>query len=157
MQLVIMRHGKAQPDAPEGDFRRRLVERGERDSANVGRQLADAKLLPTRVVASPSTRTRETLAAALPASTADVRVQWEEGLYNGDLQQLMAAVGDADNEGRLWLIGHNPGVSALLQFLLPDGRSPVGSMRPGEAAVLSIERMERDKAQLVAYMRPQRD
>ena len=64
-RLILFRHGKAEADSASGDdFDRRLAPRGVRESAAMGRSLAELGMCPDLVLASPSARTRETWAAA---------------------------------------------------------------------------------------------
>jgi hypothetical protein len=58
--LVLLRHAKAErPDRYPQDVDRPLSSRGRADAAAAGRWLADAGLVPDRVLCSPSVRTRD--------------------------------------------------------------------------------------------------
>ena len=64
-RLILLRHGKAEPESVSGqDFDRILTERGRRDVALVCLALADAGLQPELALVSPAARTLETWAVA---------------------------------------------------------------------------------------------
>jgi len=64
--LILLRHGKAVRDheAPS-DEARPLTDRGRREAAQAGREIAAARLAPARALISTAQRTRETAEAAL--------------------------------------------------------------------------------------------
>src|SRR4051812_48896964 len=96
-RLILFRHGKAESESVSGDdFDRRLAPRGERDSAAMGRSLAELGLTPDLALVSPAARTRETWAAAEPAFPA-AEVQFDEDLYHADSGAVRAA---AERAGR---------------------------------------------------------
>jgi phosphohistidine phosphatase len=124
-RLILFRHGKAEPESLSGDdFDRRLAPRGERDSAAMGRSLAELGLTPDLALVSPAARTRETWAAAEPAFPA-AEVQFDEDLYHADSGAVRAA---AERAGRtrdtVMVIGHNPGLQELAVRLLLEGAAP---------------------------------
>ena len=66
-RLILLRHGKAEADAPTGqDFDRALTGRGRRDAALVARELAEAGSAPDLVLVSPAVRAKETWEEAAP-------------------------------------------------------------------------------------------
>src|SRR5687768_2130510 len=72
MELVVLRHGKAEDSNPAGDAARELLEKGRSQSQDAGQLLKSAGLLPEIVLSSPLARARQTAeefceAARLPA------------------------------------------------------------------------------------------
>src|SRR5438094_761470 len=60
-RLILLRHAKAENDAPSGDdFDRPLAPRGRREAAAMAGQLAALGIRPDLALVSPSLRTRET-------------------------------------------------------------------------------------------------
>ena len=56
-RLILLRHGKAEPDAASGqDFDRALTERGRRDTLIVAKALAEAGFAPDLVLVSTAVR-----------------------------------------------------------------------------------------------------
>ena len=124
-RLILFRHGKAEADSASGDdFDRRLAPRGVRESAAMGRSLADLGMCPDLVLASPSARTRETWAAAAEAFPS-AEVVFDDDLYHADSGAVRAA---AERAGRdratVMVVGHNPGLQELAVRLLMEGSAP---------------------------------
>lgn len=92
-----------------GDFARRLTERGRRDSALIGKVLAEAAIAPDLVLVSAARRTMETWEEAAP-SFPGAHVEPMQRLYHASADDL-GAVLDAQGEqiGAIMMIGHNPG------------------------------------------------
>lgn len=123
-ELMVLRHGKSDWDAGDGDdFTRPLARRGRRASRRIGQWLASRNLVPEAVLSSPATRARVTAGIICESLTLPpARVRWEQGLYDAssgtDLLPLLAAVpGDI---GRVMLIGHNPVLEELVRYLCDE-------------------------------------
>ncbi|MDE2487104.1 MAG: histidine phosphatase family protein [Alphaproteobacteria bacterium] len=121
-RLILFRHGKAEAESQSGeDFDRRLTHRGVRESAEMGRTLADLGLTPDRALVSPAARARETWEAAEPAFPA-VELRLEPELYNAAPGAIRAAAEGAGEGCRtLIVVGHNPGLQELTVELLRQG------------------------------------
>ncbi|WP_432548035.1 SixA phosphatase family protein [Kineococcus sp. SYSU DK004] len=151
--LVVLRHAKA--DTPPGlqDIARPLAERGRADAEAAGRWLAEHVGLPSLVVTSPARRTEETTARVLDAWDAEPPVVDEERLYEATLGDLLRVVRglDADPgdgpaaapgapgglsgpDGTVVLVGHNPGLSDLVEALTGE----VLQLRTCGIAVLDV-------------------
>ena len=126
-RLILLRHGKAESASSSGDdFERTLTDRGRRDSALMGRVLADMGLSPDVALVSTATRAQETWAEAAFAFPA-ARTQAHRSLYLASLQQLEQAVAASRDEARvLLLVGHNPG---LHEFAIAHLRGPASAVR----------------------------
>jgi phosphohistidine phosphatase len=133
-RLILLRHGKAEGWAASGrDFDRSLNERGRRESAAVGRRLAEAGLIPDVVLISPSARTRQTwdqLAASFPKA----RPEFQDGLYNADTAELRRVSELAGRSARtVMVVGHNPGLQDLMVGMLRDGGAAAGLVDRAES------------------------
>lgn len=122
-RLTLMRHGDARWNDPEvSDLERPLNRRGTSAAEAMARRLLDLELIPDLLLASPARRTQETAAiVARELSLPLRRVLREEALYlasAADLLRLVQATGP--RVGHLLVVGHNPGVSELMQLLLPQ-------------------------------------
>ncbi len=119
--LVLFRHAKAEPQAPD-DHARRLVLRGRRDAALVAQAAHNAGLKPDRVLVSDAARTLETWAVAAevwnqpPCDTLPV-------LYHAPARRIGSRVGAAFAEGSacVVVIGHNPGLHDFAVEMLRHG------------------------------------
>jgi phosphohistidine phosphatase len=126
-RLILLRHGKAESMSSSGDdIERGLTDRGHRDSALMGRVLADMGLSPDLALVSTARRAQETWAEAAFAFPA-ARVQAQRSLYLASLQQLELSIAAARHEAQvLMIVGHNPG---LHEFALTHLRGPASPAR----------------------------
>jgi phosphohistidine phosphatase len=124
-RLILFRHGKAEPDSASGeDFDRKLAPRGQRESAAMGKTLADLGLAPNLALVSPAARTRETWEAAEPAFPA-AEVRFEDALYLADPGTVRrTAEAGRGGHGTVMVVGHNPGLQELAVALLTEGGAP---------------------------------
>ncbi len=125
-ELWILRHAHAEPYVDEaGDFARRLDGRGRAEAAAIGRLAAALHLNFDHVLASPAARTLATaqaLVTAVPDGTA--RVHEEPAVYLADRHALVAMVRALPARcQRALIVGHNPGVSRLVQWATGDEQS----------------------------------
>lgn len=120
--LTLLRHAKADWDDPsQRDFDRPLNPRGRRAAAAMGEELRRLGLAFDRVVASPSRRTTETL-ERLGESYGPLPVSYDERVYLAAPATLLRIVQAADDaQGRLLIVGHNPGMAQLTLGLSRDG------------------------------------
>ena len=126
-RLILLRHGKAEPDSDTGDdFDRRLASRGVTESDSVGRQLSDYIGPNLRVaLVSPAARARGTWEAA-SAHFPGAETRFDDDLYHADSsvirREAMAAL--QDGGGQVIVVGHNPGLQELTVQLLREGGAP---------------------------------
>ena len=123
-RLILLRHGKAEStSASGGDAERRLTDRGHRESALIGRMLAEADFVPDCALVSTARRTRETwdeAARAFPSA----RAEDNQRLYlasRDEIGQVLARVSDKVHS--LMVVGHNPGLHEFALSCL-DRKSP---------------------------------
>lgn len=161
--LLILRHGKSDWDTGQEDFHRPLVERGRLGSLRMGAWIKRQKLVPDAVLSSTAARARATTQAAcktmgLPLKT----VTWVERMYAASLEDLLLALAACPkNAQRVLLVGHNPGLEELVEYLA-DGQLEVpadGKLLPTSAlAQLEVvgdwDRLSDGCARLISVMRP---
>jgi len=120
--LILLRHAKAEPQAPGGnDFERVLTHEGANDAEKIGRLLAEAGAKPTRIVSSPAARALATAERALPAF-GDVTVVQDQEIFEATPGALLEVLARHRDTGELLVVGHNPSLSELAGLLL-YGRS----------------------------------
>ena len=126
-RLMLLRHSKAENDAPSGrDQDRRLDKRGRTDAAEIGGWIGRHPPFPDSVLVSPAIRAHQTWEIAWEAmkdSVPEPRVELLPELYGADPSQLLQAVRDASTADpqRLMLVGHNPGMHELALALAGSG------------------------------------
>jgi phosphohistidine phosphatase len=125
VRLILLRHGKAEPESASGDdFDRRLDPSGVAESAATAAALADLGFAPDLALVSPAARTRETWAAA-EAVFPQARAAFDEDLYNCDSEGVRRAAAQAGRAERtVMVVGHNPGLQELTVRLLIEGHAP---------------------------------
>ncbi len=137
MELVILRHGKAEDTGPSGDSSRQLVEKGRIQSRDAGELLKSAGLLPELVLCSPLVRARQTAEefCNTSGSPSPVVVPWLAAGMNPEtaLNELVAY----REFGRVAIVGHEPDLSELIQWLL-GARGNAVEMKKGSIACLRI-------------------
>ena len=145
-RLILLRHGKAEPDSASGDdFDRRLSPRGVRESAEMGAHLADMGFKPDLALISPAARTRETW-EAMRDSFPNAEVRPCDELYHAEADVIRQTAEGADGAKTVMVVGHNPGLQELAIVLLTEGAAPGGLLQramrnfpPGAAAVFLID------------------
>lgn len=126
--LVVARHAKTEQGGP--DHERALLERGRRDAAVAGRWLEAEVGRPDLVHVSTSRRTRQTWRAMAATAGATGAELWaDRRLYLGHPEELLAVLTETPEEaGVVVLVGHSPGVPALVTHLAHPDRSEPGAL-----------------------------
>lgn len=159
--LTLIRHAEA--GAPHGsriaDHNRPLTERGRRDASRLGALLSSRGFMPDCLWSSDAERAQTTArilgqAIALSDSELDIR----SGLYLAHMGTLCDAIREAsDDLGHLVLVGHNPGLSELWDWLCDKqgfGLPTCGIARL-ELDLSRWSQLERGCAHLVEFDRPE--
>ena len=89
-------------------------------------------------MASPAYRTREStdIVCGVLSHPLDT-VVWEPAVYNASLETLLDVVVEHSAEGNLLVVGHNPGVTYLMEYLCGAGSARRG-LGTGRLARLSL-------------------
>jgi phosphohistidine phosphatase len=126
-RLILLRHGKAEPDSASGDdFDRRLAPRGVRESADMAAHLADLGFVPQVALVSPAARTRGTWDAVSP-SFPGAEVRFLDELYHAESGVIRGAAEQLGAQAKtVIVVGHNPGMQELAIRLLQEGSAPAG-------------------------------
>ena len=117
IRLLIYRHGKAAArEGTQEDRERELAPRGRRQAEEVGSYLAARRLFPDLVLASDSTRTRETVESTIGKWGRNTKVRHLSQLYDGDWRDYVAAVaGHGAGAKCIMVVGHNPAVEEWIE------------------------------------------
>jgi phosphohistidine phosphatase len=126
LSLYVLRHGKAELDAPHGgDHARPLKKRGRAAAKQVGLLLERLDEAPERVLSSTAVRALETIELAREAGRWRAEVEASRELYGATPEKLFARLRALDGEpARLLVVGHEPGLSGLIG-LLTGGTPPL--------------------------------
>ena len=75
------------------------------------------------MISSPALRARETTEIILSSAGLKPEVHYDERIYEADLPRLLRVIAGIENEkDAALLVGHNPGLEELLQFLTGQSR-----------------------------------
>lgn len=113
--LLILRHAKADRDDAPTDHARELTKKGKRAARRIGEILRAEGALPELILASAAERARRTAAEAAAAADYRGELQLLEELYLAEPQAYLDALrryGGAAQ--RVMVVGHNPGIEALI-------------------------------------------
>jgi len=158
-QLVLVRHAKSAWDDPAlQDAERPLASRGLKALPKMSAYLEDLRPRPDVVLCSPARRARETLDGIRAAFPRRTTVEIIEEIYLAHADELLECIHRVTDGRCVLMIGHNPGLTDLVDLLV-TADSPVAMDLPtGAIAVLSFDGVWRDlapsSATLVDLWRP---
>lgn len=120
--LTIVRHAKSSwKNQGLGDKERPLNKRGERDAPDMGKRIAAAGIRPSLIISSPAVRawTTARIVATQLAYPLEF-LQREQSLYLASLHTILDVIAAQDNGfNNLMVVGHNPGLTELANYLSP--------------------------------------
>ncbi len=155
-ELILLRHAHAENGKPgEDDAQRALSERGVIEAKDAGRWLATHPK-PTRILCSPSRRTRETLEYALGTIPATM----EPRIYEATAGELVSLIDERLAEAgaeaeRLMLVGHNPGFETLVALLVTGQSGDFRGIPPAGIAWIELDgTVEPGAGKLKAFWAP---
>ena len=155
--LLLMRHAKSSHDGDGPDHERPLNERGRRDAPRMAERLAEAGLVPDRILCSTARRAVETAELFVAAAGFDEAVEFRKRLYHAppaDILDVIVECGAAAN--RLMVVAHNPGLEELVARLTgAAGGMPTAAVARIEIAVGGWEDVDEEtRGRLVDFWKP---
>lgn len=137
MDLILLRHGKAEMFNAQGDGTRALTDKGREQARQAARVLKQAKWLPDIVLTSPLLRARQTAdefceTAVIPG--AIIQGWLACGMKPELALQELVAFRDFN---RVAIVGHEPDFSELIEWLLRASDASV-EVKKGAVACLRI-------------------
>lgn len=124
-QLLILRHGKASTDQACQDFDRLLSQKGIEQTEHIGKWMRAQDLKPDWLVTSPAKRalmTADIVSKMLNIASQDTHI--DSDVYGADLDGLFKVLASCSpKKHNILLIGHNPLLEYLIEFLLPEAMS----------------------------------
>jgi phosphohistidine phosphatase len=118
-RLVLLRHAKAIPAAPDLDDRdRRLADRGRSDAIRIGQFLKEESCVPELALCSTALRTRETLDLVVPQLGAAPVIRLLSELYLARWLTIVNLVRQVrEKADTMMIVGHNPGLEECAKKL----------------------------------------
>ncbi len=163
--LYLMRHAKSDWSSSElSDFDRPINSRGQKSAQAIGRWLAEHNKIPQYIISSSAIRAKQTTALMVVALT-DVtpeNILYEERLYLASVETLLKYIKiNKTGLNSLMLVGHNPGMEELADYLLAKSAQPnngITSMTTANVAIFEYADDEfdiyNDHAKLLDFIRP---
>ena len=159
-KLIIIRHAKSDwEDKNLDDFQRPLNERGLRNAPLMGQRLKQKNLIPDLILSSPASRAISTatiIAQEVGYSKEIIQNQYIYEAYVNNLQEIISYI--HDSEETVFLVGHNPGVSALA-YMLCDLKESIPTCATVEIDfdVDSWQDVSKENSKLISYDFPKKE
>jgi|SRR5271157_508354 len=117
--VLLMRHAKSSwKDHTMPDMERPLSKRGKKDAPRMGSLLKDKELVPQEIISSPAVRAKMTAESVAEKSGFKGKIEYQDNFYLAEPPVYAETLrGLPDEVERVMLIGHNPGLEALVQIL----------------------------------------
>lgn len=114
-----MRHAKSSwKDSSIADHERPLKKRGLKDAAEIGKILKREGLVPDKIISSDAVRAADTATLVANKCGYKQEIEFTKRLYMAECSAIMDLIqSQPDSIKTLMLIGHNPGMEALVQLL----------------------------------------
>ncbi len=155
MRLLIIRHATAvprgTPDLPDDE--RPLTPEGEKKFRKAARGLARVQDRPDALLSSPLPRALRTASIAAEA-WGDIAPQKTEALIGADLDDLAPVLGAYPKDATVAVVGHEPGLSALLARLLGSEEGDRLAFKKGGAALVELPASLDEGGILIWYLPP---
>ena len=137
MELVLLRHGKAEDAHPQGDAARALVEKGRDQARRAGCLLKAVGLVPEIVLTSPLLRAQQTAdefcqSAKIPGPV--IQAWLACGCFP---ETILAELAAFQEFKRVAIVGHEPDFSRFIQWSMGAYGAAI-DMKKGALACLRI-------------------
>ncbi|WP_369158540.1 histidine phosphatase family protein [Candidatus Thiodiazotropha sp. LNASS1] len=118
-ELMLLRHGKSDWSQQLEDFKRPLKDRGKRGAQRMGVWLLQQQLQPDYVISSPAERAIVTAQKTVKAMGGDAyAIVQDRRIYAANVGELLRVLSDVPPDSkRVMLVGHNPGLEMLTEYL----------------------------------------
>jgi phosphohistidine phosphatase len=122
--LLLLRHAKSSWKEPGlDDHDRPLNKRGKQDAPRMGRFLGQRRLIPDVIISSTAVRARTTAEEVARHCGFGGEVQRTERLYLAEPAEILDLLAGLTSDPRIaMVVGHNPGMTELLELLTGKSR-----------------------------------
>lgn len=157
-ELILIRHAKSDWSNPLlDDFERPLNKRGEKNAPFMAKILKKEIQKPDLIISSPSFRTKLTLEYFLKEFEYKGEVIFEKSIYEAPYLNLLKAIKNVDDKYKtIFLIGHNPGLNDLANFLLGsfEDNIPTSGVLKIDFDTNSWKNISKDNSKLIFFKYP---
>ena len=118
-RLLIVRHAKSSwKNGDLTDHERPLKKRGKNDAMKMGKLLKNKKIIPDLIICSTATRAKETAKILSASMKYKNKITYTDTLYMAEPSDILSAIINCGKKDKtVMVIGHNPGLEALVQIL----------------------------------------
>ncbi|HVW96965.1 MAG TPA: histidine phosphatase family protein [Mucilaginibacter sp.] len=121
-KLLLVRHAKAEKDTTKKDFDRPLKYIGIQDAGFMADRLREKAIIPELIITSPALRTFTT-AEIFADHLGLPEPGTNKSIYEASEKTLLNIINEFPDEcSFIALVGHNPGVAYILQYLTGEAR-----------------------------------
>lgn len=156
--LLILRHAKSSwSNANLTDHQRPLNSRGKRDAPRMGKLLQEQDLVPHLIITSSAERARTTAEMVAHSCQYPGEIEVTSDLYHADPPAYVARLQEVeDQHRRVLVVGHNPGLEALLKRLTGEAhRLPTAALAHVEMPLATWRELSgASRGQLKSLWRP---
>lgn len=125
MELILWRHAEAEDGIPDSE--RRLTDKGQKQAKTMAAWLKPRLPKNTRILVSPTMRTRQTAAAL------DDAFEISEEIGPGvSVKAILTAAGWPNGDGAVVVVGHQPTLGETAAWIL-SAKTPSWNIRKGAA------------------------
>ncbi len=138
--LLVFRHAKSSwKDDALDDHDRPLNKRGKKTAPLMGQLIANAGVVPGLILSSTAKRAQSTAKRAAKTMGYAGQIIYEGKLYMAGPEDYLSTIRQyAQAQQRVMVIGHNPGLEALVESLTDtDHRLPTGALAEIQLAIES--------------------
>lgn len=139
--IFIVRHADAgEPrTGPRQDLQRHLSAKGRRDARNLAEVLNSVGIEPTLIITSPLKRALET-ARIISEGTSHSKkpVVWEELKPGESTEELGEKLSTLKNRNNVFIVGHEPGLSELVNDMIGSDNGTGISLSKGGIARIQV-------------------
>ncbi|MDD2508709.1 MAG: histidine phosphatase family protein [Aliarcobacter skirrowii] len=157
-ELILIRHAKSDWSNPLlDDFERPLNKRGSKNAPFMAKILKKEIQKPDLIISSPSFRTKLTLEYFLKEFEYKGEVIFEKSIYEAPFENLLKVIKNIDNKYKtIFLIGHNPGLNDLANFLLGsfEDNIPTSGVLKIDFDTNSWKNISKDNSKLIFFKYP---
>ena len=149
MYLYFMRHGQAEQNVTLADEDRRLTPEGEQRVGRAAQVLAQLKIQPEVIYASPRVRAHQT--AQIVAKALGMTVVVHPAVnFEFDLAAVRQFLTDHPNAEALMFVGHNPSMEQVIGALTGANVT----LKPGSFARVDVDPLGNLRGELVWLIAP---
>jgi phosphohistidine phosphatase len=122
--LFLLRHGDAPRAQHESDSDRKLSTIGYREAEQVAEFIHKNNLNIDLIKSSDSIRTRQTVSKLLESYSQKPKTIFTRDLYNVSGYEILDLIKSTESSiNNLMVVGHNPGITSILDLINPQGSS----------------------------------